>query len=152
MLILRGPLTRGPWVTIDSKGAHIMTPQRILQLNAMTTAACAFAMFATRGTLYSLFGLDHPVLLDVVAGGLFAYAGALALAAQRRAVSRQALMTFTAADVMWVVGSAVVLVLFWAELAPLARLLVIAVGLVVEVFATLQFRAAGRVTASPQAA
>jgi hypothetical protein len=51
-----------------------------------------------------------------------------------------------------VVGSAVVLVLFWTELAPLARLLVVAVALVVEVFATLQFRAAGRVMASPQIA
>ena len=129
-----------------------MTPHRILQLNAVTTAACALAMVATRGTLYSLFGLDRPVLLDAVAVGLLAYAGALALAAQRRAVSRQVLMTFTAADVMWVVGSAVVLVLFWAELAPLARVLVVAVALVVEVFATLQFRAAGRVMASPQIA
>jgi hypothetical protein len=42
---------------------------------------------------------------------------------------------------------------FWAELAAVARFLVIAVALVVELFATLQFRAAGRISAAtPQLA
>jgi hypothetical protein len=100
-------------------------------------------MLATRGTLYSFFGLDTPILLDVLAVGLLAYAGALAFAAERQPVGRAALMAFTIADVMWVVASAVVLVAFWGQLAPLARGLVIAAALVVEVFATLQFRAAG---------
>ena len=70
----------------------------------------------------------------------------LAFAAQRRPVTRQALIAFTVADVLWVVASAIVLVLFWAQFAAVARWLVIAVALVVEVFATLQFRAAGRVS------
>jgi hypothetical protein len=136
-----------------SKGAHIMTSHRILQLNAVATAACALGILATRGTLHSLFGLEAPLLLDVLAVGLLAYAGALAFAARHQPLSRQALIAFTVADAMWVAASAIVLVLFWAQLAPLARLLVIAVALVVEAFATLQFRAAGRVTsASPQAA
>lgn len=128
-----------------------MTSHRILQLNAISTAACGLGMLATRGTLHSLFGLGAPILLDVLAVGLLVYAGALAFAAQRQPVSRQALMAFTVADAVWVVASAVVLVLFWGQLAPIARLLVIAVALVVEVFATLQFRAVGRV-ASPQLA
>ena len=119
-----------------------MTSHRILQLNAASTAACAVGLLATRGTLYSLFGLDAPILLDVLAVGLLVYAGALALAAHRQPVSRQALMAFTVADGLWVAASAVVLLLFWAELAPAARFLVIAVALVVELFATLQFLAA----------
>ena len=61
------------------------------------------------------------------------------------AVNRGTLLAFTIADGMWVAGSAVVLVLFWNQLAPLARVLVIAVAVVVDVFAMLQFRAAGRV-------
>ena len=52
-------------------------------------------------------------------------------------------MTFTVADAAWVVGSAVALALFWSEFTPLARALVIAVALAVEVLATLQYRAAG---------
>ena len=125
------------------KGVDIMTSHRILQLNAISTAACGLGMLVTRGVLHTLFGLDTPILLDVLAVGLLAYAGALALAANRQPVSRQVLMAFTIADALWVVASAIVLLLFWAQLAPLARLLVIAVALVVEVFATLQFRAAG---------
>jgi hypothetical protein len=129
-----------------------MTPHRILGLNALATAGCALGMLATRGTLYTLFGLETPVLLDVLAVGLLGYAGLLWLAT-RRPISRQTLMTFTAADALWVVASAMVLVLFWGQFDAIARLLVIAVALVVEVFATLQYFAAGRVGGrSPQMA
>lgn len=121
-----------------------MTSHRILQLNAVSTAACGLGMLATRGTLYSLFGLASPILMDVVAAGLLIYAGALVLAAHQP-VTRPALMAFTVADGLWVVASAIVLLVFWAQLAPVARLLVIAVAVVVEAFAILQFRAARRV-------
>jgi hypothetical protein len=124
------------------KGVELMTPHRILQLNALSTAACAVGMLATRGTLYSFFGLEAPVLLDALAIGLLAYAGALALAARRQPVGRQALMFFTVADGAWVAASALVLLMFWSQLAPVARVLIIAVALVVEIFATLQFLAA----------
>ena len=130
-----------------------MTPQHILRLNAVSTAACAIGMLATRPFLYSLFGLDTPILLDVLAVGLWGYALALTIAAHRQPVSRLALMIFTAGDALWVVGSVFVLVLFWTQLTPLARVLVIAVAAVVEVFTTLQFRAVGRsVGGSPQVA
>jgi hypothetical protein len=120
-----------------------MTPHRILQANAASTAAGALGMLAARGSLHNWFGLPTPTLLDLVAVGLLAYAGALLMAARRHPVSRQALLAFTAADALWVFGSGVVLVLFWTELTPLARALVIAVAVVVEAFAALQFRAAG---------
>ena len=80
-----------------------MTSHRLLQLNAVSTAACGVGMLA----------------------------------------ARQALLAFTVADVFWVAASAVVLLMFWTDFAAIARFLIIAVGIVVEVFATLQFRAAG---------
>ena len=127
-----------------------MTPHRILALNALTTAGCAIGMLATRGTLYTFFGLDSSTLLDVLAIGLLAYAGWLWLAT-RRPISRQTLMTFTVLDALWVVASAVVLLLFWGQFDAIARLLVIAAAIVVEGLATLQFLAAGRVGGgSPQ--
>jgi hypothetical protein len=130
-----------------------MTPHRILQLNAASTALCALGMLAARGVLHPLFGLDAPLLLDALAVGLLAYAGLLARAAHRRPVTRQALVAFTVADAVWVLGSAIVLVAFWTELAASARFLIIAVALVVEVFATLQFLAAGRISgAAPRLA
>jgi hypothetical protein len=136
----------------DIRRSLIMTPHRVLGLNALATAGCALGMLATRGTLYTLFGLQTPVLLDVLAVGLLGYAGLLWLAT-RRPISRQMLMTFTAADALWVVASAMVLVLFWGQFDAIGRLLVIAVALVVEVFATMQYFAAGRVGGrSPQMA
>jgi hypothetical protein len=120
-----------------------MTSNRILQINALTTAACAIGMLVARGTLYRLFGADSPVLFDGLAIGLLAYAGALVTVARRPLVARRTLMACAFADGMWVVGSAIALLLFWTELTPLARILVIATALVVDMFAMLQFRAAG---------
>ena len=121
-----------------------MTSHRILQLNGVSTAACAAGLLAARGSLHPLFGLDTPMLLDGLAIGCLGYAGALILAARRRPVDRQVLMAFTIADAVWVGASAMVLVLFWSQMAPLARLLVIVAAIVVEIFATLQFRAANK--------
>jgi hypothetical protein len=118
-----------------------MAPHRILGFNALATAGCAIGMLATRGSLYTSFGLATPMLLDVLAVGLLGYAGLLWLAT-RRPISRQTLMTFSAADALWVVGSALVLVFFWGQFDAVARLLIIAVAIVVEVLATLQFLAA----------
>jgi hypothetical protein len=128
------------------QGVDIMTSHRILQLNAVSTAACAAAMLIMRGTLHTFFGLASPMLLDVIAVGLLAYAAVLALAAQRRPIGRQVLMFFTIADAIWVGGSALVLLMFWGQLMLSAKVLIVAVALVVEVFATLQFRAAGKLT------
>jgi hypothetical protein len=140
-------------VTDALERSHIMTSHRILQLNAVSTAVCAIGMLAGRQVLHPLFGLDAPWLLDTLAVGLLAYAGLLALAAHRRPVTRQALIAFTVADGVWVVGSAILLVHFWAQLTAYARFLVFAVALVVEVFATLQFLAAARITgAAPRLA
>src|SRR4029453_17942187 len=120
-----------------------MTSNQILQLNALSTAASAVGMLAARGVLYRLFGLDSPVLFDVIAIGLLVYAGALVAVARAPMVGRRALMAFTFADGVWVVASAIVLLLFWTELTPLARILVIAAAIVVDAFAMLQCRAGG---------
>jgi len=119
-----------------------MTPHRILNLNALSTAACAVGMLATRRALHLFFGLQTPMLLDVVALGLLAYAAALSVVARRQTVDRSTLMAFAIVDGLWVAGSAVALFLFWANFSPVARVLVIAVTLAVEAFATLQYRAA----------
>ena len=121
----------------------MMTPRRILHVNALMTAVSAIALLAARGILFPLFGLDSPLLIDVVAVGFLVYVGALVLAARREPVAPQALMGFAIADGLWVAASAVVLLLYWSEMAPIGRLLVTVVAIVVEAFAILQYRAAG---------
>jgi hypothetical protein len=123
-----------------------MTSNRILQLNALATAGSALGMLLTRNMLFQWFGAPGPLLFDVIAIGLLGYAAALWMSARKSFVTRSALLAFTAADTLWVVGSAIVLLLFWSQLAPIARVLVIAAAVIVDVFAMLQFRAAGRVS------
>lgn len=123
-----------------------MTSNRILQLNAIATAACGLGMLLTRAVLFQFFGAAGPLLFDVIAVALLGYAAALWISSRQPQVNRGTLLAFTVADGMWVVGSAVVLLLFWHQLAPIARMLVIVVAVVVDIFAMLQYRAAGRVT------
>ena len=125
-----------------------MTSNRILQINATATAATGLAMLAARGFLPPLFGLGSPMLLDLIAVFFLAYAGVLFFVAARPQVERSALLAFAAADGAWVVGSAVVLLLFWAQLTPIARALVVGVAIVVDAFAMLQYHAATRASAS----
>jgi hypothetical protein len=120
-----------------------MTPHRILRMNALFTAIGAAGLLAARPWTPPLFGLDSPALLDAIAVASFLYAGVVALLARGRAIDRRTMLTFAIADTTWVVGSAIVLLLFWSRLAPLGRALIIAVAVAVDLLAMLQFRAAG---------
>jgi hypothetical protein len=119
-----------------------VTSNRILQINATATAATGIAMLAARGFLPPLFGLASPMLLDLIAIFFLVYAAGLFFVAARPHIERSALLTFAAADGAWVVGSAAVLLLFWPQLTPIGRVLIVAVAIVVDVFAMMQYRAA----------
>lgn len=119
-----------------------LTSNRILQINATATAATGLAMLAGRAFLPPLFGLASPLLLDLIAIFFLVYAAGLLYFAARPHVDRSALLAFAAADGAWVVGSVVVLLMFWPQLTPIGRLLIVGVAIVVDVFAMLQFRAA----------
>jgi hypothetical protein len=121
-----------------------MTSNRILQINAIATGATGLAMLAGRGFLPPLFGLGSPILLDLIAIFFLAYAAGLFYFGARPRVERPALLAFAAADGAWVVGSAVVLLMFWPQLTPIARVLIVGVAIVVDAFAMLQYRAAAR--------
>lgn len=125
-----------------------MTARRILFANAGFTAASAVFILAAREWLYLLFALQSPALLTAIAGPLLIYAGVLALVARREPPGRRALLTAAALDAGWVLGSAIVLIAAWTQLAPAARALIIAAALVVEVFATLQYRVARSIAAA----
>lgn len=120
-----------------------MTAHRILRIDALVCAGSGAGMLAARMALYPLFGLPNPSLLDGIAIGLLVYAAALIVAARRPTVTRATLMAFIAADVLWVVGSGIVLVAFWGQLAPFARVLIVAAAVMVEGLAALKYRAAG---------
>ena len=68
---------------------------------------------------------------------------ALWIVSRQDSISPRSLLVFALVDDAWVVGSAIALELFWVDMAPVARMMTIAIALVVAVFAILQFRAAG---------
>jgi len=119
-----------------------MTARSVMFANASFSAASAVFILAARNTLSPLFALDSPALLTGLAAALLLYAGALVIEARREPPDRRALLTAAILDAGWVLGSAVVLVLAWTELVPMARVLIIVAAVIVELFATLQFRAA----------
>jgi hypothetical protein len=121
-----------------------LTAHRIVLTNAAATAASGVLMLASRAMLYPYFGLGSPLLLDAIAIGFIAYAGIMLIAARQPMLSRATLLALAAADASWVVFSAGVLIVFWSALDPIGRAMIVAVALVVEAFATLQFAAARR--------
>jgi hypothetical protein len=62
--------------------------------------------------------------------------------AGRASIHRAALVAFTIGDSLCFVASLAVLVVFWSDLAPVARVLVVMTAVVVDVFAMAQYRAA----------
>jgi hypothetical protein len=117
-----------------------MTAHRVLWINASSTAVSAVAMLAARAILPPVFGLETPLVLDLVAIVFLAYAAAIAFAASRSTIDSRILFAFAAADGACAIASAAALVLFWPQLTIVGRLLLIALGLTVEVFAALQYR------------
>ena len=119
-----------------------MTTNRILQLNALITAVSAIVMVAARPYLYPLFGLSSPLWLDVATGVFAVYAVLLVVAARRQVVPRAALWAFTIGDGACFLAGVGLLLVFWAEMNPIGRVLMILTALVVDGFAWAQFRAA----------
>lgn len=124
-----------------------LTARHTLLIDAAATTATALLMLAGRSLLYPYFGLESPLLLDITAVAFVVYAAVIAFAARRDEVSRGTLLTTAAANVGYVVASAVVLLMFWPQLHAVGRALIVGIALAVEAFATLQFLAARRVPA-----
>jgi hypothetical protein len=121
-----------------------LTGRTALIIDAAATTATALLMLGARSLLYPYFGLASPLLLDIAAAAFLVYAGIIAIAARRPVISRTALTATAAANAGYVVMSIAIVIAFWTDLDAIGRALIIAVALIVEVFATLQFAAARR--------
>lgn len=129
-----------------------LTARTTLLMDAVATSATAVTMLAARSVLYPYFGLPTSQLLDITAVAFLIYAAIIALVARQELISRVAMMAVAGANAAYVMASIALLVMFWPALDPIGRALIIAVALVVEVFATLQFAAARRSPARLHAA
>jgi hypothetical protein len=116
-----------------------------LTLDAITSGASGLLLLVAGGpiaTLLSpaseLFGFALPTVCRAVGLFLLVFAG-LALAAARAAPARTGLVwEVLVLNIAWVLGSVLLVELAWDGLTLLGRLAIIAVALVVAVFALLQ--------------
>jgi hypothetical protein len=127
-----------------------LTAHTTVLIDATATAATVVLIIAARGVLYPYFGLSSPLVLDITAAAFIVYAAIIALAARQPIITRATLLAIVGANVTYVVASLAILVMFWAGMHAVGRALIVAVAVVVEVFATLQFAAARRVGARLQ--
>lgn len=126
-----------------------------LRANAAFSAISAVVLLLFSSTLAELFNAPRSVLLGIGVG-LVLFVVDLLATASRQAIPRKKALYFVGADVLWVLGSAIVL-LVPTGLTTAGRLAILGVALVVAGFAAAQYLAlpdpgAGRRDASnPQA-
>ena len=116
-----------------------------LKLDALTSAASGLLLLVAGGPIAELaspaselFGFALPTVCRAVGLFLLAFAALTLVAARGVPIRRGLVWEVFALNVAWVIGSAILVELAWDGLTLLGRLAIIAVALVVAVFALLQ--------------
>jgi hypothetical protein len=89
--------------------------------------------------LATFIGLPSPIILIVLGLGLMGYAALLYRMATRQPLSRNAALFAVAADIAWVAGSILLLLLGWPPFTTAGKWLVAILADIVAVFAVVQF-------------
>jgi hypothetical protein len=121
--------------------------RRAMQADAAVSGASGFLLTLLSGPLGALIGLAEPDYLLVVGIGLIGYAAWLLFSARRPEVNLWAGRTVILLNVLWVAGSATLLLAAPGLFNSLGQWLVGLVALVVADFALVQYiglRRAGR--------
>ncbi len=117
-----------------------MQPQlaRTLRVNATFSATTGVTMLLLARPVAERLGFEWPWVLFFIGVGLLLFAADLALLSRKDPIPRPRTILIIAADVGWVLGSALLL-LGWPQLFnSLGRWVVLGVALVVTLFAVLQ--------------
>lgn len=113
---------------------------RALRWNALFSCVSAIAMLATAEWLATQLGLGSPVPVYVVAVFLLLFSGQLATIVRTGRIRRWEVSAIIAGDLAWVLGSIVLIALFYRSLTGIGLLLVDVVALAVLFFAVQQIR------------
>lgn len=117
--------------------------RRVLLANALFSTITAFAcLFAAQGiadalfaTEFSLLGLSPAETIFELGIGLLAFATVVALIATRNTLGRRWAKPVIAADLLWVLDSAVLLAVYPGHFTPMGFEIVLIVAVIVALFA-----------------
>lgn len=115
--------------------------KNVLLGNAMFSTACGVLLVIAPDTFANLMG-SHPEWIYLALGiGLLVFAADVAWVATRKTINKTFATAILWADIGWVTGSAMLLVLGASLFSTMGLLLVVAIALIVAVLSALEYRA-----------
>ena len=126
--------------------------QRPLRANALFSGVSGLLLVPVPGWWAALIGVAPPWLLTALGLGLLGFSALVLWASARPVERRRVIAAIIAADLTWVLATALVMVAGAAALTGFGRVLLAAVAVVVGTFAVLQWRGWRRLAPSAPAA
>jgi len=111
-----------------------------LRMNAVFSSISAVALLVAGPWIATQLGLSSAIAVHVVGGGLILFALQLWNIVRTREIRRWEIQGIIGGDIAWVVGSVLLVALFYSEITVTGLVLVDIVALAVLVFAVLQIR------------
>lgn len=119
---------------------------RALRMNALFSSISAIGLLATAPWIAAQLGMTSTVPVYVVGGGLILFALQLWGIVRTRRIRSWEIQGIIGGDVVWVIGSVVLVALFYSQFTITGLLLVDFIALAVLFFAIQQFRGLRRLS------
>jgi len=118
-----------------------------LKTNAVVSALTGVAIAAGAGIVGPLIGFDLPLLYQVIGAGLAAFAAWVWFVGTRNAVSQRDARIVLWLDVLWVLGSTLLLLGFSQLFTIVGIVLIAGAAAMVAAFATAEYAGIRRISA-----
>lgn len=125
------------------------TLKRALLANALFSTVCGLGMIAMNSQVAALIGIGAPGVYLVIGAGLLLFAGFVFWTAMRNPINAFLAALISLADLLWVLGTAGVIVLAFGSLQTTGILALLAVAAVVLFFALRQLSGIEQMFAAP---
>ncbi len=112
--------------------------RKSLRANAVFSAACAAALIISSDAIATLIGLGSETLYLALGVGLALFAARLLYLAGSKSISTINALIASVSDVIWVIGTVIILTVYQAKLTDTGILIILGVAVCVAVFGALQ--------------
>lgn len=112
---------------------------KILLVDSLSSAAAGIAFIVASGPIAALMGVANPLALIIIGVLFVAFAAAVYYTASREVISRRAAWFILELNIVYIVGSAIILLTDAFGLSTEGRWLVLILADLVTVFAIVEF-------------